>query len=140
MEGFLATLNKKALVICNPFSGSGEGKLIYDRVVSPMLDQAGLEYKTMFTERANHGVDMGKNFDMESFDFIFIISGDGVLHELFQGWAVKYDTKEQYNKFLQKVKIGQVPAGTGNSLACSVAMEEFKTMDLDAFRHFERML
>lgn len=45
---------KKILVFVNPFGGKKRGLKIWKKEVAPLFDIAGIEYKAMVTQRANH--------------------------------------------------------------------------------------
>lgn len=128
------------MIICNPVSGSGEGKTIYDLVVQPMFQHAGLAEQVIMTEYANHGFELGESFDMEEYKYIFFISGDGLMHETIQGWANRYRTKQDMLRFLEARVIGHIPAGTSNSLPCSLEKDISRTTNINPVSFVERML
>ncbi|EED95075.1 sphingosine kinase [Thalassiosira pseudonana CCMP1335] len=96
----------KYLVILNPFSGGGGessktgARHIYETMLKPMLEQAGVEHDALVTRRGA----------------IIAMGGDGILFEIMQGVHSRLDEKE----LMQKLKFGIVGCGTSNGLAKSL--------------------
>lgn len=49
---------KNLLVFINPFGGKGQALNIFNTTVVPLFRLAGIKYKVVVTERANHARDM----------------------------------------------------------------------------------
>lgn len=105
---------RSVFVIVNPHAGSGEGRIVYEDVVKPMLDRAGVLHAVAFTARPGHArsiceeVVTGRhNLDDVPFDCIVSVSGDGLLHECLNGVM---NTKP-------RIALAIVPAGSGNGVA-----------------------
>jgi hypothetical protein len=114
----------RLLVVVNPFSGTAKGNEVYETVVAPMLDQAGLDYDHLITTHAHHAEERMKEqpkdsetLDLSEYDGIVAIGGDGIIHEIMQGIYGRSDCQE----LLKKFKLGHVGAGTSNGLAMSLA-------------------
>lgn len=141
--------SQRFLVILNPYSGgngpkSKSGALsIYETMVKPMLEQAGVEHDSLATTHGGHakermelrqsnnsdtapdgnGNEGGSNDcsesewrDISEYDAIIAMGGDGILFEIFQGIHAREDEEE----LLSKLKFGIVPCGTCNGLAKSI--------------------
>lgn len=50
--------HKKLLIVLNPSSGTGQATKIMSTVVGPALQDAGIEYEVLITERANHAYEV----------------------------------------------------------------------------------
>ncbi|KAL7533795.1 hypothetical protein ACHAXR_008712 [Thalassiosira sp. AJA248-18] len=142
----------KCLVILNPFSGGGGesskngAKHVYQKMVKPMLEEAGVEYDALVTQRGGHArermaarkesmrespekndngysnnEDGGINTDSEmkdisEYDAIIAMGGDGILFEIFQGIHARSDD----DAIMTQIKFGIVACGTYNGLAKSI--------------------
>merc|ERR1719242_527521 len=105
-----------------------------------MFSHAGLSDHIIFTNSATHAHELGKSFDMDDYEAIFFISGDGMLHETVQGWALRHERKQDFLDWLDKRFIGHVPAGTSNSLPCSLAMDMKGSTKIDPVEFVARMI
>jgi len=102
-------------VIVNPNAGSGAGKTVYEDVVKPLLERAGVKHGVAFTTRPGHAreiceeVLLGRHDidNQHSFDCIVAVSGDGMLHECLNGVM----------RARAAIPLAIVPAGSGNGVA-----------------------
>jgi diacylglycerol kinase family enzyme len=140
------------LVILNPFSGGGGvtsktgAKYIYQTMLNPMLEEAGIEHDVLVTGRGGHARDRmsvrnssekqaavetesehldsilsemitdSETKDISEYNAIIAMGGDGILFEIMQGIRTRADEKE----ILEKVKFGIIGCGTSNGLAKSI--------------------
>lgn len=112
----------KCMVLINPKSGMGHAPKFWSQTVQPMLEQeAGMDCSTVVTtEAANHAKEyMEQCEDILSYDAVICLGGDGLIHEILQGWQARTDNAE----ILQKIKLGVLGCGTGNGLAKSLTYE-----------------
>ena len=65
-------------------------------------------------EKRNHHKDLEVN--PESCDGIIVVSGDGMVHEVFNGLSKRSDAAVA----LQAIPVGHIPGGSGNALATSI--------------------
>ncbi|XP_071518897.1 sphingosine kinase 1-like [Panulirus ornatus] len=108
--------SKKLLVFVNPKSGPGKAHQIYKKQVASIFGEAEITHEVVLTERANHALDMVKYIDLDQYSGIIIVSGDGLLYEVYNGLLMRPD----WEKAIQ-FPIGIIPGGSGNGLARSVA-------------------
>lgn len=107
------------LVLLNPHGGPKKAQSIYDSVVKPMLEQASVNHDLVVTERANHAREYMESVDIERYDGVICMSGDGLIHEILQGIRNRPDA----NHVLKTLKLGVIGCGTSNGLAKSILHE-----------------
>jgi hypothetical protein len=98
---------KKLCVIVNPFGGGGKALGLLQDVVLPIWKERGIEVEVIKTEYAGHPIDIGYELNLDNYDGICVVGGDGTLHELVNGVLMRPDKKV--------IPIGVIPGGTGNS-------------------------
>ena len=122
------TKGKRFAVIVNPNAGGGQGAVIYETVVKPMLAKAGIQHVVKLTERHGHAKQMvsqmvsgtGCVSGGQCIDAICCVSGDGMLHECINGLAHACADRSQLAKLLATVPLAIIPAGSGNGVAASL--------------------
>ena len=140
---------QRFLVILNPYSGGNGPKSksgathVYETMIKPMLEQAGVDHDALTTKRGGHAMDrMGSRMDdatmspgkgddeggnisdnvgsesrdISEYDAIIALGGDGIVYEIMQGIHARSDEEQ----ILSKLKFGIVPCGTCNGLAKSI--------------------
>ena len=114
---------RKLLIVVNPRSGPKKnGAQVCETIVSPLLEQAGIEHDVLITSHARHAeqrvqVQQQQSDDLSEFDGIVAIGGDGIVHEILQGIRARPDAKD----LLKRLKLGVIGTGTANGLAMSIA-------------------
>lgn len=111
---------KRIKVLINPFGGQGKAKTIYERQVKPVFEAAKCVMDVQFTERHGHAIDIAKEINIDKFDSIVTVSGDGVIHEVINGFLQRSDAREA----IRKLPLGVIPGGTGNALSISLLGEK----------------
>ncbi|KAH8036724.1 hypothetical protein HPB51_004238 [Rhipicephalus microplus] len=104
------------LVIVNPKSGPGRSLEIFLHRVRPILAEADISHLLLVTERRNHARDFIKNLQLNQWSGILIISGDGLLYEVYNGLMERPDWE-----LAIKIPIGMIPGGSGNGLARTIS-------------------
>jgi sphingosine kinase len=72
------------------------------------------------TEHQGHAIQIVKDLDKEAFDAIVTVSGDGVIHDVINGFMQRPDARDA----MRRVSLGIIPGGTGNSLSISLLGEK----------------
>lgn len=72
------------------------------------------------TEHQGHALEIARDIDIDAYDAIVTVSGDGVIHEVINGFLQRSDAREA----IKKVPLGIIPAGTSNSLCISMLGEK----------------
>lgn len=107
---------KSILVLINPFGGRGNAKEIYTKMVYPILKAANVAVTYKETEYRGHAIEIAKSLDCDKYDIVACCSGDGIPHEVINGF---YQRPDRGIKAFSKVAIAQLPCGSGNALALS---------------------
>jgi sphingosine kinase len=82
-------------------------------------------------EYQNHARDVVMQRDLSKYRAIIVVSGDGLIHEILNGILARGDWQTSI-----KLPIGQIPAGSANGFASSMAyasQEEFQISRLEVF-------
>uniref|UniRef100_A0A1I7U5I9 DAGKc domain-containing protein n=1 Tax=Caenorhabditis tropicalis TaxID=1561998 RepID=A0A1I7U5I9_9PELO len=111
------TCRGSLLVFLNPHSGKGKSLETFAHTVGPKLDRNSIRYEVVITTGPNHArnVLMTKT-DLEKFNGVLILSGDGLVFEALNGILCRDDAF----RIFPSLPIGIVPSGSGNGLLCSV--------------------
>ncbi|REJ83523.1 MAG: diacylglycerol kinase family lipid kinase [Bacteroidetes bacterium] len=112
---------KKYLFIINPKSGTVSKKHIPE-LIRYEMDPAIIDTHVSFTESAGHATKLAKEAVLNGFDSVICVGGDGTVNECAQ--ALSHT----------RVKLGIIPAGSGNGLALHFgipldAREALKTLN-----------
>ncbi|XP_033108012.1 sphingosine kinase 1-like isoform X2 [Anneissia japonica] len=122
---------RKMLVFVNPYSGTRRAEPIFHKKVAPLFDEADIKYELVITERQFHAKKMVEELeDLNSYNGIVIISGDGLVYEVLNGLMARKDRHEAL-----KIPIGVVPGGSGNALAACVLSAEQDSYRKNAVLH-----
>ncbi|KAM5272743.1 sphingosine kinase 1 [Ctenodactylus gundi] len=105
----------RALVLLNPRSGKGKALQQFQTLVRPLLTEAQISFKLMVTERQNHARELVKAEELDRWDALVIMSGDGLIHEVVNGLMDKPDWETAIRK-----PLCCLPGGSGNALAASL--------------------
>jgi len=76
---------KSAILIYNPAGGKKKAARLAERLVLPMLKEAGVQVETRATERQGHAGEMGRTLPLAGVDALLVMGGDGTLSELLDG-------------------------------------------------------
>lgn len=72
------------------------------------------------TQRQGHAIQIAKELDPTAYDAVVTVSGDGIIHELINGFLSRPDGKE----IIKNVPLGIIPGGTNNSFIISILGEK----------------
>ncbi|XP_048758666.2 sphingosine kinase 2-like isoform X2 [Ostrea edulis] len=125
-----APLQRKLLVLINPFSGPGKARQIFENGVSHMLEEADVAFKMVITERAGHATEIMKNLDLSAWYGVVIVSGDGLIYEVINGLMKRNDWGTAIN-----FPIGCIPGGSGNALCLNINYLAGEPIDLNPILH-----
>lgn len=69
----------------NPYGGKKRALRIYDGMVKPIFQLAGIDASVVISQRSNQVRDFVMTQSLDYFDGIVCIGGDGTFSELFNG-------------------------------------------------------
>lgn len=104
------------LVVINPHGGKGLAKSIYKDQIEPILKAAHVKVTYVETKYSEHAIEIAKNLDISKFDIIACCSGDGIAHEIINGFFQRADRGLEA---FAKLAVTQLPCGSGNALSLS---------------------
>lgn len=99
-------------ILINPVGGPGIAVRSYETEAKLVFDAARCHQDVQYTEYQSHASDIVREMDINGYDCIVCVSGDGIVHEVINGLATRPDGKTAL-----KTPIGMVPAGSGNALS-----------------------
>ncbi|XP_056396081.1 ceramide kinase-like, partial [Hyla sarda] len=115
------TRPKKLLVFINPYGGRGKASKIYYTKVSPLFQLVGIESHVIETTRVNYARDYLMEADLQRYDGIVCVGGDGMFSELLHGLLKRTQSdsgitedKEDAKLIPCSLRIGIIPAGSTN--------------------------
>ncbi|VDM76741.1 unnamed protein product [Strongylus vulgaris] len=107
----------RVLVFVNPHSGSGKGVKTFRQRVGPLLRKNCIEYELIITTGPNHAKTVVRSReDLNKFNGVIILSGDGLVFEVLNGLFERPDRAA----IIPCLPIGIVPSGSGNGLLSSL--------------------
>ncbi|KAM9324215.1 ceramide kinase-like [Gastrophryne carolinensis] len=113
------TRPNKLLIFINPYGGSGKAKRIYYKEISHLFQLAGIETDVIETTRANHARDYLLEADLQKYDGVVCVGGDGMFSELLHGLVRRTqndcgicEDKEDAKLTPCRLRIGIIPAGS----------------------------
>ncbi|ORX52158.1 hypothetical protein BCR36DRAFT_411605 [Piromyces finnis] len=103
--------NRRILCILNPMSGRKKSLQVYNKLVVPMFKIANITPVLEETQYQCHCEEIAYNLNLDDYDGIVSVSGDGLFHELLNGILSRDDwEKARY------MPIGMISSGTSNAL------------------------
>jgi len=108
---------RRALVLLNPKSGSGNAREVFNMHVAPVLNEAEVPYELFVTKHSNYAIEFMSTRRMDDWCSIIAVGGDGLFHEIINGLL----RREDWAKVLDSIALGIIPCGSGNGLARSIS-------------------
>ncbi|XP_072286689.1 ceramide kinase-like isoform X2 [Pyxicephalus adspersus] len=113
------TRPRKLLVFINPYGGCGKASRIYYTKISHLFQLAEIESEVIETIRANHARDFIMAADLQKYDGVVCVGGDGMFSELLHGLVSRTQSdngicedKEDAKLIPCSLRIGIIPAGS----------------------------
>lgn len=101
----------RVMVIVNPTSGTGRAARVW-KSARAVLEAAGIDMEVLVTSRKGEAREVCRR--IAEFDGVVVVGGDGTMSEVVRG-LFEADVS---------LPVCQVPAGSGNAFACSIAGDD----------------
>ena len=120
---------KKCMVVVNPVSGQARGLATWRDRIRPAFDAAGLAYGFAETDGPLAAQRLGASLDLDAYDGIVVVGGDGTLHEAIEGLFLhRSEGSGEYGSHpASHVALAVVPTGSGNGFAASTGAIDVDT-------------
>ncbi|KAJ6610464.1 ATP-NAD kinase-like domain-containing protein [Mycena sp. CBHHK59/15] len=121
------TPRRRLLVVVNPHGGQGKAKKLWHEIIEPIFTAAGCVIHVQYTgpvSSPTNAAAIARNVDLEAYDAIVPVSGDGIVNELINGLASREDALSAL-----RMPIAPIPAGSGNALSVNI-MGPVKVLDV----------
>ena len=115
---------RRLLIFVNPVSGKGQAVRAWESV-REMFEC--LDIEVILTTHRNHAQEYIQDIDITSFNAIVVISGDGLMHEVYNGLVSRPD-----KDVACKIPVFILPGGSSNAMAyylCEKSKEEFSLIN-----------
>ncbi|XP_046560650.1 ceramide kinase-like [Haliotis rubra] len=114
---------KCLLTLVNPIGGQKKGAKLYEAIVRPLFELAGIDAKLIITQRFRHAEEIAKTYDVTDVDGLIVSGGDGLMQEVIQGLITRFNVDFNDPDVELKplpITLGALPTGSGNgiSMAC----------------------
>lgn len=106
---------RRLKVLVNPVGGPGKARQLFQTKIRPILEAAGCYLDVQITERVDHGLEIAKNLPLDAFDALLLVSGDGLAHEVLNGFAQRSDAVRAL-----RMPMCPIPTGSGNGLCVNL--------------------
>ncbi|KAL0577639.1 sphinganine kinase lcb4 [Marasmius crinis-equi] len=107
--------NRRLKVLVNPKSGTGKAVKTFVTTVEPILRTAGCSLDVVHTKHSGHGREIASEIPLDTYDAVLIVSGDGLIHEVMNGFALHSKPRKAF-----AIAIAPIPAGSGNALSLNL--------------------
>lgn len=116
-EAYSGCKSQKSLyVLINPHSGPGNAKHLYYDKAHKLFEAAHCKLTIVTSDYHGHAEKLMKQLDVDNFDAVVCVSGDGLPHEVMNGLAKRPDGAQ----VLAKLPVCQLPGGSGNAMCNSL--------------------
>ncbi|KAJ6596937.1 ATP-NAD kinase-like domain-containing protein [Mycena vulgaris] len=113
-EGAGVKRGRRLKVIVNPRGGTKKAVAVFTKTIEPILRTAQCSLDVIHTKRGGHAYDIAKTIKLD-YDAVVVVSGDGLIHEILNGFA---HHEQPINAF--RLPLAPIPTGTGNGLSLNL--------------------
>ncbi|PPQ80171.1 hypothetical protein CVT24_006567, partial [Panaeolus cyanescens] len=107
--------SRTLLVLVNPHGGVKKGVAIFHKKVEPIFKLAGCTLQIKYTTHKNHGLEIVKSAALDTIDAVVTVSGDGLVHEVLNGFAQHPEPLKAL-----RIPVAPIPTGSGNGLSLNL--------------------
>eukprot|EP01128_Nolandella_sp_AFSM9_P009652 TRINITY_DN6286_c0_g1_i1.p1 TRINITY_DN6286_c0_g1~~TRINITY_DN6286_c0_g1_i1.p1 ORF type:complete len:428 (-),score=71.60 TRINITY_DN6286_c0_g1_i1:12-1217(-) len=119
---------KDVLVVMNPIGGSGLAPHLWRRVISPVLEQAGVRAKLLVTQYALHATELFKEMEVSTlkrYSAVIFLCGDSTYCEALDGMFLATNSDQQKMlKLLDVLPMAVLPCGSANTLGRALCVKD----------------
>jgi len=106
---------KRVKVLINPVGGPGKARQLFESRARPILEAAGCRLDITITSHRMHGLEIARDLKVEDYDAVGIVSGDGLIHEMLNGFATRPDADKAL-----ALPLAPIPAGSGDAMSINL--------------------
>ncbi|KAF8905782.1 ATP-NAD kinase-like domain-containing protein [Gymnopilus junonius] len=107
---------RRLMVLVNPFGGQKKGAAIFARKVKPVFEMAGCSLEIICPYNPPRTCsEVARTLPIDQYDAVVTVSGDGLIHEVLNGFAEHPESIKAL-----KIPIAPVPTGSGNALSLNL--------------------
>ncbi|PCH38047.1 hypothetical protein WOLCODRAFT_23046 [Wolfiporia cocos MD-104 SS10] len=106
---------RKLKVLVNPKSGPGNAISHYNQRVEPVFHAARCVVDSTFTSYPGHAQELMRDLDLDQYDAVVVVAGDGLIHEVINGFAEHDDIERAF-----RIPIAAIAGGSGNGMALNI--------------------
>ncbi|PFH54314.1 hypothetical protein AMATHDRAFT_44835 [Amanita thiersii Skay4041] len=114
-EGSGVKRSRRLRVLVNPYGGIGKSPLIFTKKIEPIFRVAGCQLNVTYTKHNGHAHEIAKDIHVDDYDVLVTVSGDGLIHEVMNGFANHADPQKAFS-----LPIAPIPTGSGNGLSVNL--------------------
>jgi YegS/Rv2252/BmrU family lipid kinase len=122
---------RNVFVVLNPHGGNGRGARAW-AVVRSVFEENGVKFELLETERPRHATEALQRKNLDGFDAVVVVGGDGTISESLRGMMLREDKRV--------IPFGLVPGGTGNSVVVTMEATDPRRAALNIVRGFVRRI
>ncbi|XP_018320577.1 ceramide kinase [Agrilus planipennis] len=115
---------KHLLLFVNPYGGKRKALKIFEKFGKPLFQIAGVDVSVIISQRQNQIRDIIINHNLDNYDAVGCVGGDGTISELFNGLVLKECQKQGIDPDDMSIDlpkpnlpIGVIPGGSTDSIA-----------------------
>ncbi|KZP19451.1 hypothetical protein FIBSPDRAFT_827966 [Athelia psychrophila] len=105
---------RRLKVLINPFGGKGRAGALYNKVVEPIFRAAKCPMDATYTTHSKHAVEIASTLDFV-YDALVVVSGDGLMHEVMNGFAQHPQSARAF-----ELPVALVPGGSANATSLNI--------------------
>ncbi|KAI0331144.1 hypothetical protein GY45DRAFT_1434203 [Cubamyces sp. BRFM 1775] len=106
---------RRLKVFINPKSGPGKAAALWRKKIEPIFRAAKCDLDLTFTSRRLEAQDIAAELPLDRYDAVVVMSGDGLIHEVFNGFAAHAQPAKAFS-----IPVAPIPSGSGNALAINL--------------------